>query len=334
MQKVLVTGGAGYIGSHTCLVLLEAGHEVVVLDNLCNSSEESLLRVEKLTGKKIKFYNADLMNKGAILEVLQQETGIDAVIHFAALKAVGESVAEPLKYYNNNISGTINLLECMQEQDINNIVFSSSATVYGNAKESPVSESAPLGPTNPYGQTKYMMEVILTDCAKAHDLNVTLLRYFNPVGAHESGKIGEDPEFPNNLLPFVQQVAAGIRPKVYIFGDDYDTPDGTGVRDYIHVMDLAEAHAAAISKMTGVKIYNVGTGTGYSVKEMIEAFRTISGQEIPVEISPRREGDVAELTAQAALIEKELGWTAKRDLNDMITDAWRWQKQNPKGFRA
>ncbi|MCH2207027.1 MAG: UDP-glucose 4-epimerase GalE [Lentisphaerales bacterium] len=334
MQKVLVTGGAGYIGSHTSLVLLEKGYEVVILDNLCNSSEESIRRVEKLTGKKITFYNVDLMDKEATLEVLNKEPNIDSVIHFAALKAVGESVQKPLIYYNNNISGTINLLECMQETGVNNIVFSSSATVYGDAKEIPVPETAPLGATNPYGQTKLMMETILTDCAKANEkMNVTLLRYFNPVGAHESGEIGEDPEYPNNLLPFVQQVAAGIRPKVFIFGDDYDTPDGTGVRDYIHVMDLAEAHEAAIAKMNGVKVYNVGTGTGYSVKEMIESFRQISGSEISAEITARREGDVAMLTPKAELIKDELGCEAKRGLTEMITDAWHWQSQNPKGFR-
>ena len=333
MKKVLVTGGAGYIGSHTALVLLKKGYEVVVLDNLCNSSEESLRRVQKLTGKSLKFYNADLMDKALVMEVLNSEPNIDSVIHFAALKAVGESVQKPLMYYKNNISGTINLLECMKEAKIKEIVFSSSATVYGDAKEIPVPESAPLGATNPYGQTKYMMEVILSDCAKADCMDITLLRYFNPVGAHESGDIGEDPEYPNNLLPFVQQVAAGIRPKVFIFGDDYDTPDGTGVRDYIHVMDLAEAHEVAISKMDGLKIYNVGTGTGYSVKEMIETFRKISGKEIPAEITGRREGDVAILTAKADLIKEELGWEAKRGLKEMITDAWRWQSQNPKGYK-
>ncbi|MCM8532350.1 MAG: UDP-glucose 4-epimerase GalE [Lentisphaeraceae bacterium] len=334
MKKVLVTGGAGYIGSHTSLVLLENDVEVVVLDNLCNSSLESIKRVEKITGKSISFYNADLMKPEEIEEVLQKEKDIETVIHFAALKAVGESVAEPLKYYDNNISGTINLLKAMESHGIQNIVFSSSATVYGNAKTVPVDETAPTGPTNPYGQTKLMMEQILTDCSKAKGLNVTLLRYFNPVGAHNSGAIGEDPEYPNNLLPFVQQVAAGIRPKVMVFGDDYETPDGSGVRDYIHVMDLAEAHYAAISKMSDVKIYNVGTGEGYSVLEMIEAFKRISKQEIPYEVGPRREGDVDILTAEAKLIKEELGWSAQRGLDEMIQDSWRWQSQNPKGFRA
>ncbi|MCM8535991.1 MAG: UDP-glucose 4-epimerase GalE [Lentisphaeraceae bacterium] len=334
MKKVLVTGGAGYIGSHACLVLLENNVEVVVLDNLCNSSLESIKRVEKITGKNISFYNADLMKPEDIEEVLQKEKNIETVIHFAALKAVGESVAEPLKYYENNISGTINLLNAMEQHKIQNIVFSSSATVYGNAKTVPVDETAPTGPTNPYGQTKLMMEQILTDCSKAKNLNVTLLRYFNPAGAHNSGLIGEDPEYPNNLLPFVQQVAAGIRPKVMVFGDDYETPDGSGVRDYIHVMDLAEAHYAAILKMSEVKIYNVGTGVGYSVLEMIEAFKRISKQDVPYEVGPRREGDVGILTAEAKLIKEELGWSAKRDLDEMIQDSWRWQSQNPKGFRA
>ena len=260
-MKILITGGAGYIGSHTSLLLLEKGHDVVVVDNLSNASTESLHRVEKLTGKKVTFHQADLLDIDALRDVLKKESGIDAVIHFAALKAVGESNEQPLRYYENNIGGTLKLLQAMQEFDINKIVFSSSATVYGDAKVCPITEDAPTQATNPYGQTKLMMEQILQDCAKANDkLDVTLLRYFNPVGAHPSGDIGEDPEYPNNLLPFVQQVAAGIREKVSVFGDDYDTPDGTGVRDYIHVMDLADAHLKAIENMIKLKIYKNGTG--------------------------------------------------------------------------
>ena len=333
-MKILVTGGAGYIGSHPSLLLLEKGHHVVVVDNLCNAPTESLNRVEKLTGKKVTFHQADLLDIDALREVLKKETEIDAVIHFAALKAVGESNEQPLRYYENNIGGTLKLLQAMQEFDINKIVFSSSATVYGDAKVCPITEAAPTQATNPYGQTKLMMEQILQDCAKANEtLDVTLLRYFNPVGAHPSGDIGEDPEYPNNLLPFVQQVAAGIREKVSVFGDDYDTPDGTGVRDYIHVMDLADAHLKAIENMSGVKIYNVGTGRGYSVLEMIEAFKRISGQDVPYVIAPRRAGDVAMLTADATLANKELGWNAQFGLEEMVRDAWNWQAKNPHGYK-
>ena len=334
MKKILVTGGAGYIGSHTCLVLLEKGYEVIVLDNFCNSSFESLKRVQKLTNKSITFYETDLTDLDGLTKTLSKEKDIFAVIHFAALKAVGESVEKPLMYYENNLFGTLNLLNVMQAQNIENIVFSSSATVYGDAKECPVTENAPIQPTNPYGYTKSMIEQILSDCAKANKWNVTLLRYFNPVGAHASGEIGEDPEYPNNLLPFVQQVAAGIRPEVTIFGDDYDTPDGTGVRDYIHVMDLAKAHVSSIENMNDVQVFNVGTGRGYSVKEMIKAFREISGKEIPVKIGPRREGDVAELTANPDLAQKQLKWKAEFGLNEMVRDAWNWQSKNPKGFKA
>ena len=333
MSKILVTGGAGYIGSHTSLALLEKGYDVVVIDNFCNSCIESLNRVEKLTGKKIIFHEVDMMDEEKLTATLQAEGNIEAVIHFAALKAVGESVEKPVMYYENNISGTLNLLKAMKEASISKIVFSSSATVYGDAKVVPCKESNDLGPTNPYGHTKLMMEQILTDTAKAEGWDVTILRYFNPVGAHPSGDIGEDPEYPNNLLPFVQQVAAGIREKVIIFGEDYDTPDGTGVRDYIHVMDLADAHIAALQKMNSVKVYNVGTGRGYSVKEMVEAFRRLSGQNIPAEVGPRREGDVATLTADSSLIKAELGWEAKLELDDMARDAWKWQSQNPNGFK-
>lgn len=334
MKKILVTGGAGYIGSHTCLILLENGYEVIVVDNLCNSSYESLKRVQGLTGREIDFRNCDLNDLDALKETLSQEKDIFAVIHFAALKAVGESVEKPLMYYENNITGTLNLLKVMELQGIQNIVFSSSATVYGNAKSCPVSENADLQPTNPYGHTKLMIEQILKDCARANNWHVTLLRYFNPVGAHPSGEIGEDPDYPNNLLPFVQQVAAGIRPEVTIFGDDYDTPDGTGVRDYIHVMDLARAHMSSIEHMNSIQVFNIGTGRGYSVKEMIHAFRELSGREIPVITGPRREGDVAILTANPSLAQKQLNWKAEFGLNEMVRDAWNWQSKNPKGFKV
>ncbi|MCM8542701.1 MAG: UDP-glucose 4-epimerase GalE [Lentisphaeraceae bacterium] len=334
MKKILVTGGAGYIGSHTSLVLLEKGYEVVVIDNLCNSSLESLERVKKLTGKNISFYNTDLMDCEALEKTLSQEKNIFAVIHFAALKAVGESVEKPLMYYENNISGTLNLLKVMLKNGMDKIVFSSSATVYGDAEICPVTESAPVKPTNPYGQTKLMMEQILRDCASANNWDVTLLRYFNPVGAHPSGEIGEDPDYPNNLLPFIQQVAAGIRPHVTVFGNDYDTPDGTGVRDYIHVMDLAEAHVAAIENMYKVQTFNIGTGQGYSVLEMVRAFEEISGKPVPVKIGSRREGDVAILTADPALASQTLNWQAQFGLKEMVRDAWNWQSKNPKGFKA
>lgn len=334
MKKILVTGGAGYIGSHTCLSLLEKGYEVVVIDNLCNSSLESLERVKALTGKGITFHNTDLLNISDLEQTLSKEKDIHAIIHFAALKAVGESVEQPLRYYENNISGTLNLLKIMLKNGLNNIVFSSSATVYGDAETCPVTEDAPVQPTNPYGQTKLMMEQILKDSAAANNWNVTLLRYFNPVGAHPSGDIGEDPEYPNNLLPFIQQVAAGIRPEVTIFGNDYNTPDGTGVRDYIHVMDLAEAHVAAIENMEKVQIFNIGTGRGYSVLEMVESFKSISGRPIPVKIGARREGDVATLTADPSLAQKKLKWQAKFGLEEMVRDAWNWQSKNPKGFKA
>lgn len=333
MKKILVTGGAGYIGSHTCLSLLEKNFEVVVIDNLCNSSTESLKRVEKLTGKSITFYEVDLMNFEKIQEVLNKEKDIYAVIHFAALKAVGESVVKPLMYYENNISGTLNLMKAMQAAGIKRIVFSSSATVYGDASNCPVDETASVQPTNPYGQTKLMMEQILKDQAVAENWDVTLLRYFNPVGAHPSGEIGEDPDYPNNLLPFVQQVAAGIRPHVTVFGNDYNTPDGTGVRDYIHVMDLSEAHVAAIENMEGTLVINIGTGRGYSVLEMIEAFRRISGKEVPTKIGPRREGDVSILTANPELARTKLNWQAQFGLDEMVRDAWNWQSKNPNGFK-
>ena len=338
MKKILVTGGAGYIGSHTCLELLNSGYEVVVVDDLSNSVTESLARVEKLAGgKKITFYKVDILDREGLDAVFKKEGDIDAVIHFAAKKAVGESVEKPLYYYENNISGSLSLFEVMKANNVEKIVFSSSATVYGDPVSVPIKEDARIGATNPYGHTKVMMEQILMDASKALDWDVVLLRYFNPVGAHESGTIGEDPEYPNNLLPFVSQVAAGIREQVAIFGDDYDTPDGTGVRDYIHVVDLAVAHVKALvrvtDKKTGTLIYNIGTGRGYSVKEMVEAFRRISGKEIKAVIAPRREGDIGECTADSTLANKELGWQAKYGLDEMVASAWKWQSENPNGYK-
>ncbi|MBI9100724.1 MAG: UDP-glucose 4-epimerase GalE, partial [Spirochaetaceae bacterium] len=335
-MDILVTGGAGYIGSHTCLLLLEAGHKVIVVDNLSNSSEESLRRVKKLTGKELLFYHIDLLDKRA-LEVVFKENHIDSVIHFAGLKAVGESVTMPLHYYHNNLTGTFNLCSLMNQYHVKNIVFSSSATVYGEPEMIPITEEARLQATNPYGRTKLMLEEILKDFYVADNtLNVALLRYFNPIGAHQSGEIGEDPNgIPNNLLPFVAQVAVGKREKVGVFGNDYNTPDGTGVRDYIHVMDLAAGHLKALEKLNskpGVVIYNLGTGKGYSVLEVISAFSKAAGKEIPYEIKPRRSGDIATCYAEPKFAEKELGWKAERNMDDMCRDAWRWQSQNPEGY--
>lgn len=336
-KKILVTGGAGYIGSHTCLELLNAGYDVAVVDDLSNSSLEALRRVEKLSGRTLTFHEVSLLDIESLRGIFRDEVNIDSVIHFAAKKAVGESCKKPLLYYRNNITGSLNLFDVMKEFGVEKIVFSSSATVYGNPDEIPIKENADIRPTNPYGQTKAMMEQILRDTAAANkNWSVVLLRYFNPVGAHQSGDIGEDPEYPNNLLPFVSQVAAGLREKVVIFGDDYDTPDGTGVRDYIHVVDLALAHVSSIARfdvMKGTAIYNIGTGRGYSVKEMVEAFSRISGKEIKAETGPRREGDVAELLADASLANKELNWKAAFGLDEMIATAWKWQAANPKGFK-
>lgn len=337
-MRILVTGGAGYIGSHTCLELLNQGHEVVVFDNLSNSSEESLNRVKKLTGKDLTFYEADMLDREALERIFHQEQ-IDAVIHFAGLKAVGESVVKPLEYYYNNITGTLILCDVMRNHGVKKIIFSSSATVYGDPAFIPITEECPKGQcTNPYGQTKSMLEQILTDIQKADpEWNVILLRYFNPVGAHESGLIGEDPAgIPNNLTPYITQVAVGKLKEVGVFGDDYDTPDGTGVRDYIHVMDLANGHVKALKKFEDqpdVYIYNLGTGQGYSVLDMIRAFSRAVGREIPYAIKPRRAGDIATCYSDASKAEKELGWKAERGIDEMCADSWRWQSMNPSGYR-
>lgn len=335
-MNILVTGGAGYIGSHTCVELLNAGYDIVVVDNLDNSCEKSLDTVKEITGKDFKFYEYDLLDKENLEKVFVQNK-IDAVIHFAGLKAVGESTQIPLRYYHNNITGTLVLLELMEKYDVNNIVFSSSATVYGMPKTVPITEDFPLSTTNPYGSTKLMLENILTDVAKANPkLSVTLLRYFNPIGAHKSGDMGEDPKgIPNNLLPYVAQVAVGKLEKVHVFGNDYPTTDGTGVRDYIHVVDLALGHLKAIehrSGKPGVHIYNLGTGNGYSVLEIIKSFEKACGKEIPYVIDPRRPGDIAECWANAAKAKAELMWEATRGIEEMCEDSWRWQSKHPNGY--
>lgn len=335
-MKILVTGGAGYIGSHTCVELLEAGYEIVVLDNLSNSSVKSLDAVKKITGKDFPFYEVDLLDYEGTENVFKKEK-IDSVIHFAGLKAVGESTQIPIRYYHNNITGTLNLVDIMQKHEVYNIVFSSSATVYGMPKTVPITEDFPLSTTNPYGSTKLMLENILTDVFKANNKwSVTLLRYFNPIGAHKSGLIGEDPKgIPNNLLPYVAQVAVGKLEKVHVFGNDYSTPDGTGVRDYIHVVDLSLGHLKAVEKKTGepgVHIYNLGTGNGYSVLQIIEAFGKACGKEIPYQIDERRPGDIAECWADPAKAAAELGWKAERELAEMCEDSWRWQSNNPNGY--
>jgi len=336
-MAILVTGGAGYIGSHTCVELLQEGYRVVVVDNLSNSSKTSLTRVEEITGKTITFYEADLLDKTALTRIFANEQ-IEAVIHFAGLKAVAESVAKPLIYYHNNITGTLNLCEVMQEFGVKNIVFSSSATVYGNPAIIPITEDCPKGKiTNPYGQTKAMLEQILIDMQVADpQWNVVLLRYFNPIGAHKSGRIGEDPKgIPNNLLPFIAQVAVGKREYLRVCGDDYDTIDGTGVRDYIHVVDLSIGHVRAIEKLQenqGVLIYNLGTGKGCSVFEIVHAFEQASGVPIPYKIEARRPGDIASSYADPTKAKEELGWTAKRGLSEMCEDLWRWQSNNPDGY--
>ena len=336
-MAILVTGGAGFIGSHTVVELQNAGYEVVVCDNLCNSSRKSLERVEKITGKPVKFYEADILDRDA-MEKIFTENKIDSVIHFAGLKAVGESVAKPWEYYHNNITGTLVLVDVMRQHGVKNIIFSSSATVYGNPAFIPITEECPKGQcTNPYGWTKSMLEQILTDIQKADpEWNVILLRYFNPIGAHKSGLIGENPNgTPNNLMPYITQVAIGKRKELGVFGNDYDTHDGTGVRDYIHVVDLAKGHVAAIRKLdekAGLKIYNLGTGKGYSVLDMVHNFEAATGVKIPYSIQPRRPGDIATCYSSAELAKKELGWVAENDIREMCEDSWRWQKMNPNGF--
>ena len=336
-MKILVTGGAGYIGSHTCVELLNAGYEVVVMDNLYNSSEKALERVEQITGKKLTFYKADMLDRDALEDIFQRER-IDAVIHFAGLKAVGESVAKPLEYYHNNMTGTIQLCDVMRSHGCKNIIFSSSATVYGDPAFIPITEDCPKGKiTNPYGQTKGMLEQVLTDLWVAdHEWNVVLLRYFNPIGAHESGLIGEDPKgIPNNLVPYIAQVAVGKLECLGVFGNDYDTPDGTGVRDYIHVVDLAKGHVKAMKKLepgSGVNIYNLGTGNGYSVLDVVHAFEKASGREIPYQIKPRRAGDIATCYCDASKAKRELGWSAQKGILEMCEDSWNWQSKNPNGY--
>lgn len=337
-MSILVTGGAGFIGSHTCVELLNAGYDVIVVDNLCNSSEESLNRVKQITGKDLKFYKTDILDERNLDAIFSHEN-IEAVIHFAGLKAVGESVLKPLEYYHNNITGTLILLEVMRKHNVKKIVFSSSATVYGSPAFVPITEECPCGGlTNPYGRTKAMLEQILTDMHTADkEWSVILLRYFNPIGAHESGSIGEDPKgIPNNLFPYITQVAVGKLITLGVFGNDYDTHDGTGVRDYIHVVDLADGHIKALDKILkaepDVRIYNLGTGTGYSVLDMVNAFERVNGLKIPYVIKERRPGDIAVCYADPSKAYNELGWKAKRGIDDMCRDAWRWQKNNPNGF--
>ena len=336
-MKILVTGGAGYIGSHTCVELLNAGYDVVVVDNLYNASAKALDRVREITGKDLTFYEADILDAPKMDEIFKKEQ-VDCVIHFAGLKAVGESLVNPLEYYKNNINGTLLLCEAMRKNGCKNIIFSSSATVYGNPAFIPITEECPKGtPTNPYGWTKWMIEQILTDLHTADpEWNVILLRYFNPIGAHKSGLMGEDPKgIPNNLLPYVAQVAIGKLKCLGVFGDDYDTPDGTGVRDYIHVVDLAAGHVKAINKIKenpGVKIYNLGTGKGYSVLDVVKAFSKACGHDVPYEIKPRRAGDISTCYSDASLAKKELGWEAKYDIDEMCEDSWRWQTMNPNGY--
>ena len=336
-MAILVTGGAGFIGSHTCVELQQAGYEVVVYDNLCNSSEKSLERVEAITGKPVKFYKGDILDRDRLNEVFDKEQ-IDSCIHFAGLKAVGESVAKPWEYYENNIAGTLTLVDVMRQHNCKNIIFSSSATVYGDPAEIPITENCPKGQcTNPYGWTKSMLEQILSDIQKAdNEWNVVLLRYFNPIGAHPSGTMGENPNgIPNNLMPYITQVAVGKLPELGIFGDDYDTPDGTGVRDYIHVVDLAKGHVKALKKIeekAGLKVYNLGTGVGYSVLDIVKNFEAANGIKIPYSIKPRRPGDIATCYSDATKAKEELGWTAEYGIKEMCADSWRWQKNNPNGY--
>ena len=338
-MAILVTGGAGFIGSHTCVELIQAGYEVVIVDNLYNSSAVVLDRIEAITGVRPKFYEVDILDREALNQVFENET-IESVIHFAAYKAVGESVQKPIEYYHNNVGGTLVLCDIMRTHNVKKIVFSSSATVYGDPAFIPITEECPKGiTTNPYGETKSMMERILTDIwVSDNEWQVTLLRYFNPIGAHKSGTMGEDPKgIPNNLVPYVSQVAVGKRPHVNVFGNDYDTPDGTGVRDYIHVVDLAIGHVKAIQALErtkGVNIYNLGTGKGYSVLDIIKAFSKACGQDLPYVIQERRAGDIATCYADPTKAREELGWVAERGIEEMCEDAWRWQSANPDGYRS
>ncbi len=338
-MSILVTGGAGFIGSHTCVELLNAGYDVIVLDNYYNSQPESLKRIKKITGKDFKFYETDIRHRDE-LDKIFSENKIDAVIHFAGLKAVGESCVKPLEYYENNVGGTVTLCEAMRDAGCKKIVFSSSATVYGMKNKSPLTEDMPIGgTTNPYGTTKCMIENILQDLYKAdNEWSIVLLRYFNPIGAHDSGLIGENPNgIPNNLMPYITQVAIGKLPQLSVYGNDYDTPDGTGVRDYIHVVDLALGHIKAVEKVLSCKeinIYNLGTGIGYSVLDIVKAFEKASGVKINYKIAPRRPGDLATCYSDPSKANKELGWKAERDLEKMCEDSWRWQKNNPNGFES
>lgn len=337
-MAILVTGGAGFIGSHTCVALTQAGYEVIIVDNYYNSSPKSLARINELCGKELKFYECDIRDNAGMDKIFK-ENKIEAVIHFAGLKAVGESCRKPIEYYDNNIGGTLVLCDVMRENGCKNIVFSSSATVYGMHNVSPLKETMQTGgTTNPYGTTKYMIEIILEDIYKSdNEWNVTLLRYFNPIGAHKSGRIGENPNgIPNNLMPYITQVAIGKLPELSVFGDDYDTPDGTGVRDYIHVVDLAEGHVKALDNILeggkGVQVFNLGTGHGYSVLDIVKAFEKASGKQIPYKIVERRPGDIATCYSDPSKAKEVLGWEAKRGLAEMCEDSWRWQSQNPNGF--
>ncbi len=337
-MSILVTGGAGYIGSHACVELLQAGYDVVIADNLSNSKEESIKRIREITGKDIKFYKADLLDREALDNIFNEQP-VEAVMHFAGLKAVGESVSIPLKYYYNNITGTLVLCEVMKKHGVKNLVFSSSATVYGDPYKVPISEDFPLSATNPYGRTKLMIEEILRDIHKAeNDWNIAILRYFNPIGAHASGKIGEDPNgIPNNLVPYITQVAIGKLKELSVYGDDYATGDGTGVRDYIHVVDLALGHLKALEKLKtnpGIVTYNLGTGRGFSVLEVIGAFSKASGRKIPYKVVGRRPGDIAQCYADPSNAANELGWSAKKTIEEMCTDSWRWQMSNPNGYEV
>lgn len=335
-MNVLVTGGAGYIGSHTCVQLLESSADVTVVDNLSNSKPESIRRIQEITGKSPDFRETDLLDREALEEIFRGAR-FDAVIHFAGLKAVGESVSMPLTYYHNNITGTLILCDVMKKYEVKNLVFSSSATVYGDPASVPIREDFPLSPTNPYGQTKFMIEQILRDVHVSDPAwNIILLRYFNPVGAHKSGRIGEDPnDTPNNLMPYISQVAVGKLNELSVFGNDYPTPDGTGVRDYIHVVDLAGGHLSALEKLNsnpGIQTYNLGTGRGYSVLDMVRAFEKASGKTVPYKITGRRPGDIAECYADPSRANSELNWTAEKGIEEMCLDTWRWQSQNPEGY--